>query len=319
MPRIFISYRRADSQSYADRLYAPLADAFAAENVFRDVNSIALAQDFRAAIERAIILSDVLLVLIGPGWVDMTGEDGRRRLDNPDDFVRLEIEMGLRHGLDVIPVLVDDARMPRSDQLPPSMYYLPYRNGATLRPDPDLNADIAALVTRISTTFAGAAEPAQPQPDPPDTIDDRDADDDERELARAPSPPPAENAPDWVNAMVPGLDIDYEATEDAPIEQYYIEPRVHADDRTARIDKPFSIMVNGHEIRFDNSVTGAESVYYDGELVSRQRTLNGGEHRFTVEEDGGPVDYVLTSRLRWHGLSFWLTLTRNGTEVFSNK
>lgn len=148
MARIFISYRRADSQAWADRIYPVLAAAFGANNVFKDLDSIGLSRNFRAAIERAVIDTDVVLILIGRLWVTITDDQGRR-LDNPDDFVRLEAEMALRHEKMVIPVVVDGARMPVSTDLPPSLYDLPLRNGAVVRGEPDFAHDMNRLIRSI--------------------------------------------------------------------------------------------------------------------------------------------------------------------------
>ncbi|MBK8026281.1 MAG: toll/interleukin-1 receptor domain-containing protein [Chloroflexi bacterium] len=165
MPKVFISYRRADGQAAADRLYTALAAAVGKDNVFKDVDSIRLSQDFRAAIEKAIILSDVLLVVIGPHWLTVTDDSGQRRLDNSADYVRLEVEIGMRHVRAVIPVLVDGAQMPAGDQLPPSLYQLSYLNGAVLRGEPNTTSDISRLVDQIRGLFdSPAADADAPQP-----------------------------------------------------------------------------------------------------------------------------------------------------------
>ncbi|MBL8163084.1 MAG: SUMF1/EgtB/PvdO family nonheme iron enzyme [Anaerolineae bacterium] len=149
MARIFISYRRADSQAWADRIYPVLVQAFGETNVFKDVDSIGLSRNFRAAIERAVINTDVVLVLIGRQWVTITDDQGQRRLDSPDDFVRLEAEMSLRHEKMVIPVIVDGARMPASTDLPPTLAELPMLNGAAVRGDPDFDHDMRRLIRAI--------------------------------------------------------------------------------------------------------------------------------------------------------------------------
>jgi TIR domain len=91
VPRgIFISYRRQDTGDFAGRLYDRLTHRFGQERVFIDVDAIEPGVDFAEAINQAVDTCEVLLAVIGPGWVTATSSDGRRRLDDPDDFVRLE-------------------------------------------------------------------------------------------------------------------------------------------------------------------------------------------------------------------------------------
>ena len=116
--RIFMSYRREDTAYPAGWLYDRLARHFARGQVFKDIDSIELGDDFVEVITTAVGSCDVLLALIGDRWLTLTGQDGRRRLDNLDDFVRLEIEAALARDVRVIPILVEGARMPRADELP---------------------------------------------------------------------------------------------------------------------------------------------------------------------------------------------------------
>ncbi len=157
MTRIFISYRRADSKAWADRIYPILVKAFGKENVFKDIDSIGAGQNFRAAIEKAVINSDAVLILIGRQWVTITDNQGRKRLDNLDDPVRLEVEMALRHVNIVIPVVVDGAQMPTSADLPPTFNDLPYLNGANVRGDPDFDHDMARLIRAIHERIGGGS------------------------------------------------------------------------------------------------------------------------------------------------------------------
>jgi TIR domain len=132
--RIFISYRREETAYPAGWLYDRLVDRFGSDQVFKDVDSIELGDDFVEVITRAVGACDVLLALIGQEWLTITDARGRRRLDNPDDFVRLEIEAALTRNVRVIPILVDGASMPHADELPESLARLVRRQALELSP-----------------------------------------------------------------------------------------------------------------------------------------------------------------------------------------
>lgn len=132
--RIFISYRREETAYPAGWLYDRLADRYGGGQVFKDVDSIQLGDDFVEAITRAVGSCDVVLVLIGDEWLTIADEDGRRRLDDPDDFVRLEVQAALTRNVRVIPILVDGARMPRADELPESLGKLGRRQALEFSP-----------------------------------------------------------------------------------------------------------------------------------------------------------------------------------------
>src|ERR1700733_11425134 len=105
---IFISYRRSDSLVVSGRIYDFLVEEFGKENVFKDVYSIPLGSDFRAVLNEWVGGCSVFLAIIGDAWLSAIGPSGSRRLDDPNDFVRIEIESALARGDDitVIPVLV---------------------------------------------------------------------------------------------------------------------------------------------------------------------------------------------------------------------
>ena len=133
--RIFISYRRGDTAYPAGWLYDRLADHYGRDQIFKDVDDIELGDDFVEVITGAVGSCDVLLALIGDKWLAITDAHGRRRLDDPDDFVRLEIEAALARKVRVIPVLVGGAAMPSADELPDSMARLARRQALELSPD----------------------------------------------------------------------------------------------------------------------------------------------------------------------------------------
>jgi hypothetical protein len=151
--RIFISYRREETAYPAGWLFDRLADRFGGAQVFKDVDSIQLGDDFVEVITRAVGSCDVLLALIGDEWLTITDAHGRRRLDDPDDFVRLEIEAALTRNVRVIPILVDGARMPRADELPDSLARLVRRQALELSPA-RFDFDTGRLLKVLDRTLA---------------------------------------------------------------------------------------------------------------------------------------------------------------------
>lgn len=125
---IFISYRRGRSQASAGRLFDRLAHHFGRQRVFMDVDIIEPGEDFLKIIDEHLTKCGALIVVIDPGWKDEIDQDGNRRLDNPHDFVRLEIEAALKRDIRIIPVLVDGGEMPRIQELPRSLQPLVRRN-----------------------------------------------------------------------------------------------------------------------------------------------------------------------------------------------
>lgn len=159
---IFISYRRDDSEGEAGRLYDDLVRVFGDDSVFMDVAGIDPGADFRAAIDKNVSSCGVLLALLGPRWATIAGASGRPRLEDADDFVRLEIASALKRNSAVIPVLVHEAKMPHPDQLPENLKELAYRNSVELthaRWNSDVQLLIAALKQYVQSTRATDSEP----------------------------------------------------------------------------------------------------------------------------------------------------------------
>jgi len=125
--KIFISYRRDDAAPWAGRLHMALGQRLDRGQLFIDVDNIQAGADFVKAIEGHVGKCDVLLAVIGGDWLEARNEAGRRRIDDPNDFVRLEIETALRRNIRVVPVLVDGASMPRADDLPEGLRSLARR------------------------------------------------------------------------------------------------------------------------------------------------------------------------------------------------
>jgi formylglycine-generating enzyme required for sulfatase activity len=129
---IFISYRRGDSEGQARALSIELANYVGEGSVFMDVDSIALGRDFRQSLHESLESCDAVLALIGPNWLDIKDPTGRRRLEDPDDFVRQEIAAALKRNIPVTPVLLQGASMPVPERLPDDLKDLVFRNGFEL-------------------------------------------------------------------------------------------------------------------------------------------------------------------------------------------
>jgi uracil-DNA glycosylase len=132
MSRIFINYRRQDTEGYVGRLYDNLTQHFERGDIFMDVDSIPPGADFVKTLEDAVAACDVFIAMIGPQWLTVTDDGGERRLDQWNDFVRIEIASALKQGKLVIPVLVGRARMPSPAELPEDLNLLARRNAIEL-------------------------------------------------------------------------------------------------------------------------------------------------------------------------------------------
>ena len=163
--RIFLSYRRDDSAGHAGRLRDALAAHFGAERVFMDIDSIGYGDDFVEAVEKAVGSCAVVVVVIGREWLSAADKKGNRRLDDPRDFVRLEVETALKRGVRIIPVLVEGASMPGEDVLPPPLAMLARRNAIELSDERwqfDTERLAAALEQKLAGTPAARAESDDP-------------------------------------------------------------------------------------------------------------------------------------------------------------
>jgi hypothetical protein len=158
---IFLSYRRDDAQGWAGHLGEALAAAFGAAPVFLDLRSIPPGADFVDAIESTLASAAVVLALVGPRWLSATGADARRRLDAPDDLVRLELATALRRGVPVIPLLLGGARMPAATELPPDLAALARRQALEVS-DARWEHDVAALVPAIAARSGLRPSPSSP-------------------------------------------------------------------------------------------------------------------------------------------------------------
>jgi hypothetical protein len=153
MPRVFISYRREETQGTAGRLADRLVDRLGEDEVFIDVDRIEPGSDFVEAVERAVNACDVLVALIGRRWSQITDRRGRRRLDDPDDPVVREIGLALRSGIRVIPVLVEGAVMPDREDLPAPLDGLRRRNVVRLD-HATFRTDVVPLIDAVLSARA---------------------------------------------------------------------------------------------------------------------------------------------------------------------
>ena len=152
---VFISYRRSDSADITGRLTDKLIQKFGNEAVFKDVDSIISGSEFKFQIDHAVKKCDVFIAMIGRGWFGPPTGDAATRLENPHDFVRLEVEAALGSGVPVIPVLVQGASVPEEHALPVSLRGLALKQGIFLHGDPDFHRDSDRLIRDIETHFRG--------------------------------------------------------------------------------------------------------------------------------------------------------------------
>jgi hypothetical protein len=163
LPKIFISYRRDDAPGSAGRLYDRLADSFPRDGLFMDVDAMVPGVDFVRELDEAVADCDVLLAVIGRRWLEAATPDGKRRLDDPHDFVRIEIETALGSGVRVIPVLVDGAQMPAAEALPQPLQPLARRHAVEISHS-RFASDAERLVRALTATATPAVEAEAPQP-----------------------------------------------------------------------------------------------------------------------------------------------------------
>jgi len=155
MNKIFVSYRRADSEDVTGRIADHLAARFGAETLFKDVDSIDYGADFRAVIADTLRKCEVVLAIIGPDWAAKK-QSGERRIDDPNDYVRLELRSALEHAVPIIPLLIGDAEMPNADSLPEDLRPVAYLNAIKIRPDPDFRGDMERLSTQLAKRLEGS-------------------------------------------------------------------------------------------------------------------------------------------------------------------
>ena len=158
----FISYRHDDSARMTDRIYQALVKRYRPGRVFRDINSILAGADFVAVLQRALDSTNTTLVIIGPHWLELRDAHGRRRIDDPHDFVRLEVATALHQrtpGKLVLALLVDGATMPKTSDLPPDLAELAACPSIIIRDDPYFVVDMRSFPQRILNLYTPFARP----------------------------------------------------------------------------------------------------------------------------------------------------------------
>ena len=146
MFRVFINYRREDTAGHAGRLYDALAERFGEDHVFIDIDAVDPGVDFTKVVDHSVGNCDVLIALIGRRWLEVTDARGVRRLEKPEDWVRIELTRALeRQEIKVVPALVHDADMPSADELPEALRNLAFRNAIELS-DTRWHYDVGRLI-----------------------------------------------------------------------------------------------------------------------------------------------------------------------------
>jgi hypothetical protein len=164
--KLFISYRREDSADLTGRLFDRLQAHFGRDCVFMDVDSIPFGVDFRQHLTDAVGKCGALLVVIGDRWTTISRNE-QARLNDPADFVRIEIEVALARSIPVIPVLAGRTAMPRDEELPPSLKPLVYRNACRLDSGPDFHVHVDRLIRSLEELGIAECESSSiPRPRP---------------------------------------------------------------------------------------------------------------------------------------------------------
>jgi hypothetical protein len=151
---VFVSYRREDSREITGRICDRLNNEFGKQAIFRDVDSIPGGVDFREHISKSIDQCTMLVAIIGDKWLDARNKKGARRLDLPNDHLRVEIETALNKGIPVIPVLVKNGAMPDEEELPEDLKPLAYRNAIPIPEEPFFHNGVDLLIKEMAKMFS---------------------------------------------------------------------------------------------------------------------------------------------------------------------
>ena len=267
MSGIFISCRRSDDPNATGRIYDRLVAEFGRAKVFKDIDSIPLGRDFRTHLNEVIGQCAVVLAIVGPRWLDARGEAGQRRLEDSEDFVRLELEAAMARDVPVVPVLVSHAPMPTTAQLPASLAPLAYRQSIEVRPDPDFHND----ATRLLTALRRMLDPTAPEID-------ASADAIARAGSTAPSKPPSRRLA-WTIAaialvgMIAMLVPTLRHLRETPPPETRTEIVTPATDQSAS----FALSPDGRQIVFLGARDGASRLWLRSLATTTAQPLAGTE------------------------------------------
>jgi eukaryotic-like serine/threonine-protein kinase len=258
LPGIFISYRRSDTPDAVGRIYDRLITEFGKSQVFKDVDSIPIGQDFRSHLNDIVGSCAVVLAIIGPRWTDIRSETGQRRLDDPDDFVRIELEAALTRSVPVVPVMVGHAVMPATGQLPASLNTLAFRQSIDVRPDPDFHHDAMRLVAALRAII----DPNAPQVEPLPVKTGR-------------------PAPSWLAALAIAATLAAIAFAVPALKHFREAPllETRVDIVTPATDQPgdFALSPDGRQIVFVAKGDGAQRLWLRNLAATAAQPLQGSE------------------------------------------
>src|SRR5215813_9175679 len=147
--QIFISYRGEDDPGITGRIYDRLVQKFGKKAIFKDVDSLPLGETFETHINSAISQCKIVLVIMGPRWIGIKDEKGISRIQAPYDYVRMEIEEAIRQNKPIIPLLINNTKMPRETDVPASIKELIYQSGMDIGYDPNFHFDIDYLIRKL--------------------------------------------------------------------------------------------------------------------------------------------------------------------------
>lgn len=164
MPRIVISYRRADSAAIAGRIFDRLSHRYGAEMIFMDIDEIPFGTDFREHIAEVLATCDAVIAIMGPRW--LTGAGTTARIMETTDPVRIEIQSALERQVAILPVLVEGAAMPEPSDLPEPLVPLAYRNACEVASGRDFHAHVDRLIRAIDRMFPNGGAQHHDRPTP---------------------------------------------------------------------------------------------------------------------------------------------------------
>jgi eukaryotic-like serine/threonine-protein kinase len=287
---IFISYRRSDTPDAVGRIYDRLVSEFGKARVFKDVDSIPLGQDFRGHLNDIVGGCAAVLAIVGPKWTDVRNEAGNRRLEDPDDFVRIELEAALARSVPVVPVLVGHAPMPGTSQLPSTLASLAFRQSIEVRPDPDFHNDATRLVSALKRILDPAALDV-PEPDEMGGT---------REKQVAMGRPGARMA--WIVAAAMGLAA---AVLAIPAWKYFHQPplrEVRSEINTTDTNRPldFALSPDGRLIAYVAADGGVSMLWLRSLDSGDARSLPGTANAMAPfwSPDSASIGYFTTTGLR---------------------